>query len=65
MKQFIEIPQQANNILINIKHIFEVEKIPNGTRISLAINGHHDYPFLTKETTLQYEEVLKLIKDAL
>jgi hypothetical protein len=65
MKQFIEVPQEEDNVLINVNHIFLVEKEKNGSRICLAIKGHHNFAFQYVDTTLTYEQVIELIQNAL
>jgi hypothetical protein len=65
MKQFIEVPQKEGNVLINVSHIFLVEKRKGGTRMSLDIKGHNDFPYQYIETPLTYEQVTALIQAAL
>jgi hypothetical protein len=65
MKNFIEVPRKEDNVLINVNHIFMVEKQKNGgTRISLAIRGHHNYAFQYADTSLAYKQVVELINNA-
>jgi hypothetical protein len=64
MKNFIEVPQEGNNVLINVNHILMVEKDGSGSRISLAIRGNHNYAFQYVDSSLSYEQVIELIKNA-
>jgi hypothetical protein len=64
MAKFIEIEDATcEKHLLNVEHIFDVEKTNDVTTLYLTPKGYHDCPVQIFMTKMSYEDVCKLIKN--